>query len=952
MPGASTLGSVYPGAYVPFAVPPATPQAISPANAATGVFTPTLTWSAAGASSYDVYFGTNPAPPLVSSGQTSASYAPTVADGVTYYWKIVAINPVGSTTGAIWSFTTGRATGLVMTIGGLTPRTRVSGLTIQDVLNDAPNTCRFIVDTTAPTVGQDVQIALGSLTAGNLIFAGTIVGVEQFYEGEKAANLAWRVTCQDYTHRLNRRKVRKRYGQQGATAIASDLLTNYTSGFTAGQIAGGLPTVTGGIDFTDEEVLTCLTRLAARIGGYADVDYSKDVRLFLTDAASAPDPLNATTPPLADPPVTREEDITPRRTRTYVEGGGANATASVGPSIPQIPIGDVSWYNPAGGVVVSGPQRITYTGVAAGGAGALVGTTVTPTNGPTVTRRATTGLSTGTYGYEATFTTGSGETKPGPVTSVVLGGAVPAPVSAPTAAKTFGGNLSVGVYQWKVAFVTAGGETLASAASASVTMDDIAAPTAIGTASESTSDSTDSYSYKFTFTNGTVETLPSPASNTILAGSAANFWNAAAKLTRAGNSTPLAGWNRRFYRTAASGATYKRMGGPSEGFWSDDGSYYYDSETAGVGDDASLGANAPTTSTAIYRSASLTSIPISPDPFVTKRRIYRTAANGSTFKVVADINDNTTTTYTDTLADASLGATELGTATALYLATDLTNIPIGPSGTTGRKVYRTVANGSTYKLLTTIANNTTTTFTDTTADASLGATAPTSDTSGLVAQSGEVAAGSPSILVTSTAPFQAAGGWAFIGALAIRYTALTADSLTGVPISGYGSLGTTVRYGSEVVAAPMITGIPLSPPGAILYDILAGDPVNIWVQRDDLAAQAAVAALEGGDGIYEHVIQDRRLGLAEAAAVGDADLAIFSRPITTIRYATHDRKTRSGKTIHIDLPSLGILGDFIIQAVTIDQIDIAPGRYPRYTVEASSVRFSFEDVLRRLRLVT
>lgn len=52
---------------------------------------------------------------------------------------------------------------------------------------------------------------------------------------------------------------------------------------------------------------------------------------------------------------------------------------------------------------------------------------------------------------------------------------------------------------------------------------------------------------------------------------------------------------------------------------------------------------------------------------------------------------------------------------------DLSNIPIGPTGTTSRKVYRTKAYGIMYYLLTTIADNTTTTYEDSTADASLGA---------------------------------------------------------------------------------------------------------------------------------------------------------------------------------------------------------------------------------------
>lgn len=55
---------------------------------------------------------------------------------------------------------------------------------------------------------------------------------------------------------------------------------------------------------------------------------------------------------------------------------------------------------------------------------------------------------------------------------------------------------------------------------------------------------------------------------------------------------------------------------------------------------------------------------------------------------------------------------------------NLSKIPLGPLGTAGRKIYRTVGNGSTLKLVATIANNTATTYTDTVADGSLGVSMP------------------------------------------------------------------------------------------------------------------------------------------------------------------------------------------------------------------------------------
>ena len=60
----------------------------------------------------------------------------------------------------------------------------------------------------------------------------------------------------------------------------------------------------------------------------------------------------------------------------------------------------------------------------------------------------------------------------------------------------------------------------------------------------------------------------------------------------------------------------------------------------------------------------------------------------------------------------------------------LTDIPTGSSHVTFRRIYRTAANGSTYLLLTTIPDNSTTTYTDNLADSSLGTQAPTSNTTG------------------------------------------------------------------------------------------------------------------------------------------------------------------------------------------------------------------------------
>jgi len=65
---------------------------------------------------------------------------------------------------------------------------------------------------------------------------------------------------------------------------------------------------------------------------------------------------------------------------------------------------------------------------------------------------------------------------------------------------------------------------------------------------------------------------------------------------------------------------------------------------------------------------------------------------------------------------------------------NLTAIPTGPTGTIARRIYRNQASGSAstgpFYLVTTLAGNTITTFTDNVADGSLGNAVPTTNTTG------------------------------------------------------------------------------------------------------------------------------------------------------------------------------------------------------------------------------
>ena len=105
------------------AQPPGTPTNLSPADGSTNVSANvTLSWSAAaGATSYQIYFGPT-YPPTALTTVTGTTYSPGPLGGdVTYYWRIVAVNTVGSTSSSTVSFTTATASsGGSVLVSGLT----------------------------------------------------------------------------------------------------------------------------------------------------------------------------------------------------------------------------------------------------------------------------------------------------------------------------------------------------------------------------------------------------------------------------------------------------------------------------------------------------------------------------------------------------------------------------------------------------------------------------------------------------------------------------------------------------------------------------------------------------------------------------------------------------------------------------------------------------------------
>jgi hypothetical protein len=94
--------------------PPEPATGPDPAHGASNVTTtPALSWSAgARAESHDVYFGTSSGLEF-QGNQAGTSFSPGELQlNTTYYWRIDEVNSVGTTTGAVWSFTTRASGGL------------------------------------------------------------------------------------------------------------------------------------------------------------------------------------------------------------------------------------------------------------------------------------------------------------------------------------------------------------------------------------------------------------------------------------------------------------------------------------------------------------------------------------------------------------------------------------------------------------------------------------------------------------------------------------------------------------------------------------------------------------------------------------------------------------------------------------------------------------------------
>ncbi len=168
---------------------PGTPD---PANGATDVtLDEDLAWSPmAGATQYDVYFGSNGSPPLAGTTDGFAWTLDRLEYGTTYYWKIVAHSGAGTFEGPVWSFTTHVAPPAPPAEpGGPSPADGATGVSLSAQLDwgDAEGAVSYDVYLgTAPGLAQ--MTLQGNTAASNWTLGSTLASGTTYY---------WRVVAKN-----------------------------------------------------------------------------------------------------------------------------------------------------------------------------------------------------------------------------------------------------------------------------------------------------------------------------------------------------------------------------------------------------------------------------------------------------------------------------------------------------------------------------------------------------------------------------------------------------------------------------------------------------------------------------------------------------------------------------------------------------------------------------------
>jgi hypothetical protein len=182
------------------------------------------------------------------------------------------------------TFKFGAGVNIITTIAGVD--VNPDDIYISDVLNAEVNTLECVIYgaySARPLCGQEIIMThLEDTSVRVTVFGGRITNVKPF----KLNNTYFRfeISASDYTASLDKLLVKETYTGNTINEIISDIITNYTTGFTITGVESPGPTIDK-IQFNYKPVSECIQTLADYTGYDWFVDYAKDIKFFSLDTS-------------------------------------------------------------------------------------------------------------------------------------------------------------------------------------------------------------------------------------------------------------------------------------------------------------------------------------------------------------------------------------------------------------------------------------------------------------------------------------------------------------------------------------------------------------------------------------------------------------------------------------------------------------------------------------------
>lgn len=182
-------------------------------------------------------------------------------------------------------------------------------------LSKSPGTLTFAIDgkKTMPTVGQSVLVQVDAVN----FFKGVITArAEEIMGGNHAR---YKFTCQDGFFTMDRKLVVKAYNNTTLNAVATDIVNNFTTGFTL-DIPASTPTIKT-VRFNYEQPTQCLTKLVQAVGWDWYVDANDVIHVLPPEDMAAPYVIDESLSNHDHKSLTFDRNIIDLRNIVFVRGG-------------------------------------------------------------------------------------------------------------------------------------------------------------------------------------------------------------------------------------------------------------------------------------------------------------------------------------------------------------------------------------------------------------------------------------------------------------------------------------------------------------------------------------------------------------------------------------------------------------------------------------------------------